>query len=520
MTTGNLRRVLFLLSCLMLLLAVFGFAAFEQHACAGVPVMNERMYSVLPDYMYADLGAYLTQNGQPAALDRENSTIYISVNMKDLEHPSQLSAELKLHHLGYRLMFAPDDAFRDFSGAVSNGHTFSLLAVGSDHYMKYDVVFTTLPVLKMEAVNHPEPYGISQGSICLWDAGYLEQGYYSVAESEARWHRRGGSSRRYEKIPIKITLEEDHSDQPRNLDLLNLGSDDDWILNAMVCDDLKLREKVITTLWNEIQPGTSHGLDMSDCRYVEVIINGNYRGLYLLQRRIDNKYLGKGREQDIILKGTIDIDAPEGIRQAIAVKFNPSPLAEDAVLEMFTPFYHIIGQEISTIEDDFQLRFDEESWLDVNIFTSLFALSDNLSHKNMYYILHPEDTGYNLQFLLWDTDMSFGLGWENDGFVYVPEIQTTGLLSLRAEADSLFRQKLDLHAAFIKRYEKLRKGALSQEHIRETVLACHDEINRSGTLLRDQKRWGLRYEGRDTLTALMDFVEMRFSWLDQQYLPQ
>ena len=70
-----------------------------------------------------------------------------------------------------------------------------------------------------------------------------------------------------------------------------MGSDDDWILNPMSLDDFKVKENLLMTLWNELAQENDWDVRMSTGNYCEIVMNGRYRGLYLLQRRIDRKYL-------------------------------------------------------------------------------------------------------------------------------------------------------------------------------------------------------------------------------------
>ena len=88
-----------------------------------------------------------------------------------------------------------------------------------------------------------------------------------------------------------------------NVDLIGMGADGDWILNPMNLDDTKLREKSAIDLWNNYIKNPANDYAMSDAQYVEVISNGEYYGLYLLQRRVDAKYLQLDKDTDLLFKG-------------------------------------------------------------------------------------------------------------------------------------------------------------------------------------------------------------------------
>ena len=70
-----------------------------------------------------------------------------------------------------------------------------------------------------------------------------------------------------------------------------MGADDDWILNSLTMDDTRIREKLFMDLWNLNVEKTDYNFKMSTGEFVEVVMNGKYYGLCLLQRRLDAKYL-------------------------------------------------------------------------------------------------------------------------------------------------------------------------------------------------------------------------------------
>jgi len=65
-----------------------------------------------------------------------------------------------------------------------------------------------------------------------------------------------------------------------NVSLLGMPSENDWILNGMVFDQARMRDYLCYNLARQI------GEYASRTAYCEVIINGDYRGLYLLQEKI------------------------------------------------------------------------------------------------------------------------------------------------------------------------------------------------------------------------------------------
>ena len=501
-------------ACILLASISVLFAWRERQTFLGIPVMSERAYGLLPEYAYEDLVDYLTQNGHSAAIDRSESVLYVSLDPRIHDEMAHMPVTLALHHPRYRLFFAPDAAFDDFEQAVLDGHRFTLLAVAPAEHMRYDVVFTTLPVIRLSTEKGSDGYE-QEGGLCLWSDYPSEEGYYCVSASKARWHKRGGTTRSADKASYKITLEKP-SGKNNGMTLLNMGSDDDWILNAMSKDDLKLREMTITRLWNEHQEMTRYQIPMSPCHYAEVVLDGRYMGLYLLQRRMDNKLLGEQYRNDVIYKGVENYQPDIPAEAVIAIQHNPRQIASEELYEYIHPFYNMLLTKDSQYD---VLTIDEENWLDLNAFCSIFALGDNRGSKNIFLIRHERNGEYVLHFDLWDTDMSMGLKWKvaDNDILYEPNNAKKGVY-LRNEANVRFDADKQLYSAYLEQYTHLRSGVLSEENIRQTILDCYREITESGALQRDLEKWGLRNHGEDSLENLLAFVHDRTNWLDKTYL--
>lgn len=503
--------MLLLFACILLIGISTMFAFQEQRTFLGVPMMSERAYRDLPAYDYREIGDYLTQNGQPAALDEKESVLYVSVNPQAHDEIWHTPVALEMHHAGYQLYFAPDAALENLSQAIADGHRFELLAVAPTHHMRYEVVLTDLPVIRLDTESGFDEY-VHEGSLCLWSDYPSDEGYYSVSASQARWHKRGGITRTAAKTSYKITLEKS-SGENNNVSLLDMGKDDDWILNAMAKDDLKVREKAITELWNTHQQTTQYQLSMAPCQYVEAVIDGQYMGLYLLQRRVDNKTLGERYAQDVIYKADANNAAGLPVESTLRVQCNPTTTPREELYAYITPFYNLL---ITRDAQHDVLPIDEENWMDINVFCSVFAMGDNTSTKNYYLLRHRQNGGYILRFVLWDTDMSMGLGWKNDDVLYEPE-KVIGNAYLRREAKARFARNKQLQSDYQERYTHLRSTVLAQESIERAVQDCHRKIAQSGALQRDMEKWGLNNGGEDTLENVFDFMQTRMEWLDETY---
>ena len=126
-------------------------------------------------------------------------------------------------------------------------------------------------------------------------AGYLN--YNGRIDIEIR----GSSSQVTDKKQYGFTTRMADNITNNNVSLLGMPSENDWILNGMVFDPARMRDYLCYNLSRQI------GEYASRTAYCEVIINGDYRGLYLLQEKIK---ADKDRV-NVIKIGTGDIYTPE-----------------------------------------------------------------------------------------------------------------------------------------------------------------------------------------------------------------
>jgi len=500
----NLRRFAFFLSLLLLMTIMTLFLLDKKQRCLEVEILSGQEDAWFQEYVYKDYSNYLLYNGQRAPVDVQTSTIYIAQDIEPGTKASDLLGSLKIVSSRHRLIFAPDKAFRNLAEAVTGNHEFRLYVIDhSGEYMEYNVVFTTLPVLRIggEFFDYDQKgREINRGDLCLWTPDDPDSGRYSVKESDVHWHIRGGSSANQEKTPWRLSLKKKDGTN-KNLSMVGMGSDDDWFLNPMILDDTKLKEQLFIQLWNRRADQTDWNVPMSKGEYVEVVMNGTYMGLFQLQRRIDGKFLMLDTE-DVLLKGGGGWDAPS---PQVAYEIVHSHLPEMDTYGLMDAFFQ--EQDPDFVNPD--------NFLDVNLFLQSAAAVDNTNHANMFYLLKQTEAGYRLHLLPWDTDMSWGVVWQ-DGFAYdfADSLQKT---ALRREYYWMKKFYPDLDRQMAQRWFELRETLLTMKTVTAILEQEQSVLDASGAQKRDTNCWGLYYGGDDSLENLYKNIEARFEWLDTYY---
>jgi CotH protein. len=90
---------------------------------------------------------------------------------------------------------------------------------------------------------------------------------------------RGNSTQGFDKKTYSIELR-DMLNQDTSVNLLGMGKEEDWILHAMVIDKSQVRIPMSSYFFQRM------GHYAYKWRYVELIINNEYRGLYILTEKI------------------------------------------------------------------------------------------------------------------------------------------------------------------------------------------------------------------------------------------
>ena len=473
-------------------------------SCLDVPVASPEDAIGGRNLRQTDYYNQLFFEGERVGLDRNTNTIYLSQKIDAHTTLRDLQGRLELQNRFCSLVFPEDPMFGDLDTAVREGHVFTLLILQPfSGYSEYQVVFTTLPVIRMDGdYSHTKDDGrkVNLGDFCVWNAGAPDSPDYSTKSARTYWNIRGGLTTDFDKKSWRLSLVNEKK-QKNNMSFFGLDADDDWVLNALVMDDTKLRDRFCMNLWNELATNTDHNFKMSDGSYAELILNGEYAGLYLLQRRIDDKYLQLDTETDILMKGRPDWEAQ---KTGTAYELQSSPLSEeDSCLEIENA---ISGQGNCVNLPNF---------IDLNLMLQFTYAIDNCNAKNMFYVLQPRDDHYLLSWVPWDMDLTFGN--RTVGTPAENQSHAVNAMVFRRETKQIQQYVPDLDRKLAERWQELRSDIYSDENIQSHFRRLQDTLTASGVLQRDQVCWGLFHNGGDTTEQLLRFAVERLSFLDDYY---
>ncbi len=474
-----------------------------------------------------DMGkARLCFKGEELAYDQESRTFYLPVDMdcRDWEAGGYSSAEADtkvLPLLDYTLL--------DKQEAVADGRAFPFLAFQeqkSASLVVY-VVFTGLPVVRLETDADLEVDTVFAGSIVFYEAcGREDWTLYSAYQA----HERGQTTRAYPKKGYRvelITVTPTGNVRKNSQGVLGMRDSDSWIFYAIYSDGTKIRDKFNIELWNQFgasdTPFDAHfGTHME---YVELVANGEYRGLYGILEPIDTsqlqisgqEYLYKrtyGRE---LLPELFDEVPPEEYLTVSGMEIKGREGAGTrADWRCFQDFTRMCAAGDEEFKSEAERLLDMDNMANLWIYLQALYAEDNI-YKNMFFAFKKEAFGYRLYLVPWDMDLS----WGN---VYVDSAEELYVMSAPKRAEEYLEwpfadRLLSLDVGGLKeriqsRYQELRKGVLSEGNMERLMEECIHQVQDSGAFRREALRWPKgRHDG--DYRSMENFMEERMETMDK-----
>ena len=500
-------------------------AMWEQNRVMGVPAVTEAEAEELAgerEPFPQEAGAQLEINGVRAAYVGAEERYYIPKNLKEDYWKGTLGASAS--GLPVSVVWIRDGAFRNMEEAVSGGHEFRCLIYSDTEYAYVSVLFTGMLVMSIDG-----EMGQPGTRVAVFDPVLSMNGGYQTEETLAYYNIRGNASKRFEKLGYRLEFFYDDGSEGRDLSLLGMRSDNDWQLKAMYSDRSKLRDKLSIELWNEIASLTETQAD-DGCRmeYLELIINGEYAGLYGLVEPTDYKSLGLDKGSDLIYKVAADewpddamFDESEAAQSFSCGGVNIRQAGKtyyDGIWEPFRTFWNS-GYEMASQEDLGTLYgcIDRRNFIEYHLYYNAIAGMDNRFKNIIYSTVMGGDGSFVIRRIPWDQNYSWGDDFETGEDKSLKNIRYNPELARRWLNEEVFRNMMEydaeLSSDMLEVWKSWRASFLKEEiwiaYAREQM----DYLISSGAFARDSARWpdSGNVEGTEEIEA---FINTRFSWLD------
>lgn len=430
---------------------------------------------------------------------------------------------------------------------IKSNYEYKMVAYTSSKYHEYIINVTTLPIIQIDYDNKISKWDYSDAKINVFDNRKLSN--RNVYATDARIRLRGASTIDFPKRAYRISLKEESiglNNRKSYQSLLGLREDDDWLLYPAYNDQEKVRNVFCSNLWknanaNHNKFGVDNGMEY---RFCELLINGEYRGLYALGYPIDVKQMGVntseiGKPLELMFKKTYwddekeyakdDEGEVEGYR--ICYKLSEIEEVEDAYEDYAWSVLRNYWIDVYHNYDAYEIRrhTDMENAIEFYLFVNLIQGEDHITRdndllKNAYITFKLDSDHYSALFTPWDMDNTWGnrvsqsnLTNQEDAYGISPNesfAMKSGPINRLIELDDS-----EIMNQIKQSYVELRSCDWSEAELDKQIDTLEDSIFGSGAYFREMQRWpNGTYLDEPTkgLNYFKDYVHKRMEYLDKE----
>ena len=460
-------------------------------------------------------------NGVKVAYDKESNTVYIPQNISE----KYFEGILKTAEQGWEIFLKEDEYLENKELAVEEGYAFTLYFVNDSQYDICQLVFTGMPVMNISTEENKETEINDLGRVINPGTVWVYDPYHGSTEfqsAECTYNIRGGTSENYEKSNFKLELSE------KKLSFLGMREDDDWILNSLYDDAGLIHNKVSFETWREIASYNEVSNDEGVTgEYLELFIDNDYKGVYLLTERVDNKTLSLGKK-DILYKcraaripeeHNYTNENTDDLRPIFILKYPKVPEEED-----WTPLKTWVNAFCKLQIDDYaegEELLNMENAIDYNLFLLLTCSTDNL-RKNAYLIAeYQKDGSYQFKKVPWDMNASWGNPWVDDeecNYTIYDSSYIEDVTTWYTDISSLYYYNESEISLLLKdRWQEFRdSGLVTKEKLYEMVDVQLEYLHDSGAYQRNYDRWPHGSEYWDD-QYIYEYIDGRIDFLDRYF---
>ena len=418
---------------------------------------------------------------------------------------------------------------------ISNKNRYYLFVYSDKYYEKIPITITNTPLINIIYPDNPDIDYFNKDDIIETTELYkVKSVRYNVIvqmlandnkkshvfkEKKAVLNIRGTASALFHpKKSYRLKFSE-------KVNVLNIVDDDAVALDALSTDISKIRNLLSSNMWNLINNDQNIDNDLYG-DFVEVFINGQYTGLYVLKDKVN--------------KGTLSVDDNGLVVKDIA-KNNQEFI--DALLDdryLYNYSYNVqksgyfLNYQIKQYNDDsfisfvYKLRdyyqngpnydainsgFYMKNYVDYFLFVALISGKDNVIYNKYYSLKNPDS---KILLTPWDMDLTWGLDWS-----YELKLHSISSLSTSWDKDWMDEyikgctdQKVfDLMK---ERYIKLRKNVITYEVINNYISNYEKKIIDTDAYKRDINKWG-NYDIKKELKLVRSWAKKRIKFLDEYF---
>ncbi len=361
---------------------------------------------------------------------------------------------------------------------------------------------------------------------------------------------RGNSTQGFDKKTYSLELRTS-SNLDTSVNLFDMGSEEDWILHAMVIDKSQVRIPMSFYLAQRM------GQYASEWKYVELILNGDYRGIYILVEKIkrdnDRVDIAKLDEDDLagdsltggyILRMDWLDDA-----QGFESNYN-SQGGNPMFYQWYYPKANKIKPQQAAYIQDWMAEFEEAlyandymnslgnrytDYIDLNSFTDFLLINEFSKNSDGYklssYVHKDKDSkgGKLVAGPIWDFDQTYGVSLVCSNHIYTGwtylqnqdcwDLESMPMWWQNMMEDPIFQNRLNC------RWTEFRSTFMHTDSVVNWIL--EDTTYLSQAIQRNFEKWDefigesiwiepqpIPQSYEEEISTMINWITNRLNWMD------
>jgi hypothetical protein len=347
--------------------------------------------------------------------------------------------------------------------------------------------------------------------------------------------RRGSSSQQFQKKPYGFTTLQDDNVSNNNVSLLGLPEENDWVLNSLAYDQTGMRDALTYELSQQIGQYAPRWV------YCEVMVNNDYKGLYVLmekikvdKNRVNIEKMDESCNQFPEVTGGYIVKADKttgGDPVAWTMPgygggwWNPSTdfihhyPKPDVITNAQHNYIHDVFLDLASKANSHNVSIHTgiPSVIDVPSFADFMMIAEFSSNVDVYSLstfFHKDRNGKLRAGPVWDYNLAYGYdAFGNRSLYYVWQFDNSDNNGPRFWKD-LF--DTDLFRCYMaKRWNELTAFGqpLSYFYVNARINAIDQLITEA--IGRDNQRWHNMEQHSYYVDQMKDWIQLRINWLNE-----
>jgi hypothetical protein len=415
-----------------------------------------------------------------------------------------------------------------------------------------EMIVTYMPVIRITGYDftHTE---FKASSFAISDADHPENNdslYASVMRT--RGATSFSSGREKKGYAVKLT---DARGGKIDRRIHGLRSDNYWVLDPMALDVGRVRNPSAFKIWERISRDTECYYSAEEPKrqkasrgfFAEVLLNGEYNGIYNVMERSDRKQfkLKKFKETDSTktVRGLLYKSKGwnRGVQMIYGSHTQPAYSNTEATWDGWEASYPDVKEgepfdwgplwrAVQFVAFSSKADFSKRIWtyFDRPVMINFFLLVDFLYgydnvRNNVYYMVYDATRDSMLTYAPWDMDCDIGRGWGGSvGAEQSPEINVDDYyVNYFGIYRRMLRDYPGFHDIMCRRYAVLRQYAFNVDSLLSIYNNTFDFYKKCGADQREYDRWknssGLKPIFEEDRTYINDWIPRRIATLDKKY---